>query len=349
MSKFTFYPRDDYFHDLTARVSKTKKGDRVALASMTFHPNQPLINDLFIELYAAASRGVMVHVMVDAFSFMIKEGFVLGPLMFTRKLPSHLTRTFRLRLGALKKLQELGGRYTITNLPSRPLSVPFAGRSHIKFAVVNNDVYIGGCNLSNGDQLDMMVGWNDPGFADRLWNFEKNVFQTKHIATVLDGKDLTIPIDKTANILVDAGIANQSIIFDKALALIDAAQKYVYITCQFLPNDITLRHLSAAAARGVDVTIIYNHPDKHVFPHNLLHHSVVQFEKTKHPAYLFVGQLSKKHHYLHAKLLATDQGTIIGSHNYVKAGVAFGTAEIALVSTDPTFSKEAVDTFEKLK
>ena len=44
---------------------------------------------------------------------------------------------------------------------------------------------------------------------------------------------------------------------------------------------------------------------------------------------------------LHAKLLATDQGVMIGSHNYVKFGVSVGTAEITLKSSDPQLAVQA--------
>jgi hypothetical protein len=44
------------------------------------------------------------------------------------------------------------------------------------------------------------------------------------------------------------------------------------------------------------------------------------------------------------KLIACDKGFMIGSHNYVRAGVSLGTAEIALKSPDALLAREAVKT-----
>jgi hypothetical protein len=50
---------------------------------------------------------------------------------------------------------------------------------------------------------------------------------------------------------------------------------------------------------------------------------------------------------LHAKLLATEQGAMIGSHNYVVQGVTLGTAEAAILRNDPQFSKQAIGVFRE--
>lgn len=345
---FTFYPRNNYYEDLCERVAATTPGDRIVLATMAFHPEQPAIRALFDELYAAARRGVAVRVLLDAFSFIVKEGASPGPLFFYHKLPKHLPKTFRVRLRTLETLRMNGGEYNIINYPSRPLASPFKHRSHIKFAVVNNYAYIGGCNLANHDHIDLMVGWTDQKTADWLSLVEATISRQVSVTKALGLTDVTKPIDTKTALLLDVGIANQSLIFDTALRLIDTAQYYVYITCQYLPNDITLRKLAEASARGVKVTIVYNHPAQHYVPFNFLHHGVVWKEKRLHPSHLFTRQLSRTHNYLHAKLLATDQGTLIGSHNYVRAGVAFGTAELALLSRDSDFATEAIRTLDDL-
>jgi hypothetical protein len=96
------------------------------------------------------------------------------------------------------------------------------------------------------------------------------------------------------------------------------------------------------------VTIIYNHPSKHPFPFNFLHQGVVWSEKLSYSSHFFANQLPKDSDFIHAKLLATDKGTIIGSHNYVRAGVRFGTAEIALLSTNRHFGDDAIKQLVKI-
>jgi hypothetical protein len=70
-------------------------------------------------------------------------------------------------------------------------------------------------------------------------------------------------------------------------------------------------------------------------------------ERTHQPSALFDQQLHKDLPYLHAKLLATEQGAMIGSHNYVGVGVSFGTAELTLLRYDNQFAQSAVAHFHE--
>ncbi len=344
---FSFFSGSEYFDDLASRISVTKSGDRIVLATMAFQPNDPKVRLVLDELNSALDRGVTVSVIIDAFPFIVRESVTPGPLFYLSKLPRYMTRLFRARLDALESLKQHGGRYKIINHPVRRFMLPFSGRSHIKFSVINNDIRIGGCNLSNSKDTDIMIGWTNQETANWLCSLEDRISKNGRVSDELGGKDTTKHVGGDSSLLLDAGVSGQSIIFDKVLELIDNAEKYVYITCQYFPNDITIRKLAAARARGVDVSIVFNHPAKHPFPLNILHFSVTQFEKIGRPPELFTRQLSRQDHYIHAKLLATDKGTVIGSHNYVKAGVTFGTAEIALYNRDSTFADTAIQTVER--
>jgi hypothetical protein len=77
-----------------------------------------------------------------------------------------------------------------------------------------------------------------------------------------------------------------------------------------------------------------------------VHHAVIRAEKLHRPRELFAHQLPKDLKRLHAKLLASEHGAFVGSHNYVTHGVNFGTAEIAIRRYDPAF---ALGTLEVLK
>jgi hypothetical protein len=72
-------------------------------------------------------------------------------------------------------------------------------------------------------------------------------------------------------------------------------------------------------------------------------------ESLRVPSHFFEGMIAKKNTMLHAKLLATDAGAMIGSHNYVRAGVALGTAEIALLSYNSSFTSQALAAFERAR
>ncbi len=213
-------------------------------------------------------------------------------------------------------------------------------------------MYIGGCNLDRFTEIDIMVGWNDAATAEYLRTLTLKFAGSGRTYEVMAGSDIRRELTPAnvasyeTTIFVDSGKRRQSIIYDRALALIDEAKESVFITCQYFPNHITARHLKAAQKRGVKVTIVYNNPDKDLWPFTLVHRAVVRLERLRRPYDFFHRELPKGTDFLHAKLIATESAAMIGSHNYVRAGVNFGTAEIALLRHDPDFAKAAVSKIE---
>ncbi|PJE65256.1 hypothetical protein COU91_02620 [Candidatus Saccharibacteria bacterium CG10_big_fil_rev_8_21_14_0_10_47_8] len=339
---FSFYDKVGYFRELVRRISVTVKGDRVMLVTMSFKTSIPEVNAIMEELYTAARRGVNVTFCVDANAFLAGSHATPGPLFFSTKLPKRLPSNYRAKYEALEKLKSSGGHYAIINRPSRPFSRPFAGRSHIKMAIINNYIYIGGCNINDINHLDIMLGWNDKLTADFLYRFTNKIVSAQSTELIMHGRDLTYILDPNTVIMMDSGKQRQSLIFERAMELIDEAQESVMIACQYFPNSVTAKHLIKAHKRGVKVTIIYNHPSKHGILHSALQHLVVLRERSRTPPALFKEQLPKSTPFLHAKLVATEKAAIIGSHNYVTAGVNFGTAEIALLRHDAEFARQAV-------
>jgi phosphatidylserine/phosphatidylglycerophosphate/cardiolipin synthase-like enzyme len=335
----TLYSAPEYFGELTARIAAARKGDSVLLGTMAFAPEDEAISRLFLALNNAAARGVSVTVLVDAYPFLIQDGYRLGPLFFHSSLKGSLPKAFRLPLAVLEELAAAGGSYTIINLPKRRFDLPLGGRSHLKYAVINDWVYIGGCNLDSADRLDMMVGQRNVAFADWLGELAKRTIQEGSVRAALSGHNQEFALSEDSRILLDAGVAGSSLIFEQALRLIDEAQEHILMTCQFFPNDVTARHLRRAIARGVRVELYYNQPQKHDFPNNILHYVVRSFEKLRLPKSLFVHEVGKDKPFLHAKLLVSEKGVMIGSHNYVTAGVNLGTAEISLFSSDRAFAR----------
>ena len=337
--RFTLYSKSEYYNDIVARITRTKKGDRIAMATMAFEPDEPGVSDILSALGKAAERGVSTSLAVDAYIFLSHDKRGPGPLFFANKLPRRMPKIFRRKLEIIKTLRTQGVACAITNQPGRPFTSPVAGRSHIKYTIINHRLYVGGCNLNDVTDIDMMVGWDDRKTSDWLYDFASKMIHTQG-TTFMQGKDLEFSVDSLSELLVDSGIRKQSIILTKALELIDQAQKEIFLTCQFFPNSVTAKHLVAAHHRGVVVSVVYNPANKHPIPYSVLHHLVDARERLRTPAPLFANRLSKQHPYLHAKVLATEKGAIIGSHNFVAAGVNFGTAEIALLRYDPDFSRE---------
>jgi cardiolipin synthase len=344
---FELYSREDYYSNLIGLIEKATVGERVIMATMAFAPQQPDAARVLAALMAASRRGAEVNLIVDAYPLLLDHGIWLGPLWFHKQLPDNVGARWKPVLAAFEELENSGVHCALINIPGRPFTNPYSGRSHIKFAVVGGIAFIGGCNLNAGSDankssdIDMMVKLDEPTAVNWVVDLGEKMLLERNVHTAVGGEDLFLKLSSKASLLLDAGQRYRSIIFDHALALIDAAQKHIFITCQFFPNDVTSQHLLAAHNRGVAVEIRYSPPSAHGWPNNILHQGVVKAAKLKLPKSFFEHELDKGKPLLHAKLIATDEGAIVGSHNYVTAGVKLGTAEIALINYDPLFAAQA--------
>ena len=338
--KFQFYATQDYFKHLAKTISSTVNGDTVVLTAMTFDPKDQMIAVVMDQLISAAKRGVKTTVIIDSYTF-ISNGFSkLIPFVFS-------TRQNHSNSPIIKSLEELksnGGQYAVLNKPRNPFSLIYSGRFHAKLAIINTRVYVGGCNLSDTEQIDMMVGWDDAPTANKLVEVCNKILELNYRQDAFAGHDLEIELSATSNLILDAGIKGQSAIIAKAFEIIDEAEQSIFFACQYYPNSLTTKHLIKAAKRGVKVTILFNHPSQHSFPNSLIHRLVMQKQSWLSPDNLNLIKLPKSEHYMHSKLIATEKSAIMGSHNFIMAGVNFGTTEIAIYDDNPDFSKRAIDT-----
>lgn len=335
MKDYAFLTRPDYFKTLTGLVRAAQKGERVIVATMDLHAKEPLIEDLLQALISAAQKQAHITLLVDAHNFLTTGHGTPGPLFYKASLDAVRDTLLMQRLEAL---QAAGGTYCVTNLPKRRLSNPVAGRSHIKAAIVGETLFVGGCNLERPEHIDIMVQWQNKAASNQLANWLTLIAESGQTREAFGDVDSQIELDKDTHLILDAGAPNQSLIYEEALQLIDEAQETLFITCQFFPGGQTAAHLAAAQARGVNVEILYSHP-RAQGPAAPLHHL---HQLTQHarrlPSNFFEGQLEKHLPKLHAKILASEACAMVGSHNFVEQGVQFGTAELALKSSDPAFS-----------
>jgi phosphatidylserine/phosphatidylglycerophosphate/cardiolipin synthase-like enzyme len=337
MKQYTFLSRSEYFTALINDIARTPSGQRVYLVTMGFDPNEPLIEKILHALNQAAQRGVHVVLLIDAINFLVNRANLRpGPLFFNHSF-DRLRGKYALCYAALEALRIAGGSYRIVNIPTKRIQLPFAGRSHIKSAVIGGRVYVGGCNLEDAHQIDVMVRWEDKKIANRLSDWFARIAESGDVRKVFGDVDLEVALDNSTQLLVDAGVPRQSLIYEEALRLIDEAQQELYMTCQFFPGGTTAKHLAIAQKRGVQIRINYSHPQAHKgsAPLQYIHQFSQRVQGV--PASLFTNMLPRSAPKLHAKILASERAVLVGSHNYVTQGVQFGTAEIALCSTDPIF------------
>ena len=338
--QFTFYSTQDYFKHLADSISKTVKGDRVILTAMTFEPDDPLMAELMRQLISAAKRGVMATVIIDCYTFTSNGISKLIPLVFSTRQNHNNSPIVK----SLEELKSSGGRYAVINKPNNPFSLIYSGRFHAKLTIINNQVYVGGCNLSDTERIDMMVGWENESISDKLVQICDKIIKQNYRQTAFDGKDLEIELSNDSSLIFDVGIKDQSAIIAKAFEIIDEAEQSIFFACQYYPNSLTTKHLIKAAMRGVEVTILFNHPSQHSFPNSLIHRLVMQKQSWLSPSNLKLIKLPRTEHYMHAKLIATEKSAIMGSHNYIVAGVNFGTSEIAIFNNSPDFAIRAIKT-----
>lgn len=345
--KYTFYSGQDYWDELTRRMSAAEAGSRILLMSMTFDPDEPVVSEVMRQLASAAEREVETTVMVDAHSFLVHEG-KLGPLWYHSDLPDTMPAVFQRKRDLLDAInQHPHGRYTVLNRPSRRFSLPVAGRSHIKLAIIGNYVLIPSSNLDHTDWINIAVGFEDGRAATQLYDMMRGVAEVGNVATALEGSDQTITVDDATTLYIDAGGRGQSIIYENALGLVDSARQWLMITCQYFPNSTTAQHLLRALRRGVEPEILYAHPRYQGFIGSLGQHASQLVERARLPHSMFAGGLGADDPMLHAKLIACEQGLMSGSHNYVRAGVQLGTAEIALLCRNPELAKKAADVIRR--
>jgi phosphatidylserine/phosphatidylglycerophosphate/cardiolipin synthase-like enzyme len=349
-SDFQFFTTPEYFSNLAETIASVESEGRAMIMTMTFQPDRPEVGRIMKELCAAARRGADVRLFIDAKPFLLpggahSVGVIPGPLFFNVELPLRLKKRFKNVFTALEELQDAGGTYKVINQPGKRFRNPISGRSHIKFSIINDIVYTGGCNLDSDSHIDEMIRWEGRAVADRLINLGHKIEETGVVKLAMGDQDMAFNVDDTTEMLIDSGVKGQSIILQRALDLIDRAQEFIVISSQFFPNDVTSRHLLAAHKRGVKIRVFYNHPSQFDLPHNLLHYSVVGKAKLSLPKKFFAD--AQRATYIHAKVVVSEIAAIIGSHNQVSIGVKLGTAELDLYSSDPAFGRRILDTLDR--
>lgn len=206
-------------------IDRADVADKISLVSMSFEPDDPLVDDLLNYLIVAAKRGNKVELVLDAYSFMMSQrNLPIGPVMLGRPFIkiSH-QKYFRDKYRRLEQLKAAGGEYHIIDLPSKStIPLPFAGRSHIKCALVGDTVFVGGCNLWHTNQFDYMVEFNNPKVAMTLRDTIGQAVSFGSFRKALRGRDQNIKIDDESTLLIDAGRPGQSIIYRTALEFIDS-------------------------------------------------------------------------------------------------------------------------------
>lgn len=307
----------------TIRTAKT----RVIFMSLMFTDDE--VTDEFVgALKAAAERGVSVRIAADTFTYGELGGHFLPYRYYTKKS--------RATTASVRKLTKKGVEF---NWLGRFSSTPFTGRTHIKYLVVDDEVFsFGGVNLYSKDfaeNTDYMFHCKDERLADDLTHEFSQI-------TKADSKHHTYRSHKFSYgenyVLTDGGFQGDSIIYRRVCELAKQANDITLVS-QYCPTGKLNRILRAKSAK------LYFNPPELAGP---LNRAVIQLGMffSRHKT------LYKRNKYLHAKFIIFTMPdgkkiAITGSHNFVYGGVLLGTREIALETSDTKIIRQLEEFFEQ--
>lgn len=335
-NEFEFLPPLLYFEELINKIKLANK--RIYLATMNFEADH-FTQVLFKLLTKRAQDGIDVRVNIDGFFQMVTDG-EMHVIPRLRAIDRSFQK-FRIRqkYEQINFLRAHGVDLTITN--EVVFSVwkkfkPAHGRSHVKLAIIDNDSYIGGVNLSDKDfsRPDFMIRNTNPLITEQL----------VAIVTSPPLCDVKFSNSGTTSLLYDAGKNGGSLILEKAIALIREAKVEVVLTSQFFPDGILAKTLSQAYKSGVSVTVITSSPKKifelpaHVF--NRINQLKLLLKHGEFPIQYYPG-------WLHTKLLLVDSNIpniakcVAGTHNFSETGVKWKNSEVAFLSSSYEFISSA--------
>lgn len=329
MKRFEIQNPLEFLRSFNKHVAEAKQS--VLVQTMIFDPGE-LIDSCVETLIISSSRGVDVRINVDWLAEIFFDGWFNPFPTFNKKRKEMVIDFNKKRLFMYNSLQSAGVKITVTNKPNRlNVLLPAFRRCHIKMYVVDTTVaWIGGVNFSDCafDNLDFMVKITDPSLITAL------IAQFPRVNTFRPKNDYTSESSSDTSFFVDSGRLNSSIIYRKAIEMIDASQKTILFVSQFVPDGSLLEELlKKSMESNVNIIILTSNKDNEMFtkfPYALSYKRFLS--RTKSNPYITLIHFKKK---VHIKLLLVDSNqAMFGSHNFSQVGGILGTEEIALHTTN---------------
>jgi phosphatidylserine/phosphatidylglycerophosphate/cardiolipin synthase-like enzyme len=267
----------------------------------------PLIKD-------ALQRGVEVRIVGDIFSKYESQKAKLG-----KHGEAH---SWKHTTEVTKRLASQGARITYVG----KLGInPFKGRTHSKITVIDDMVYtFGGINFSDAHfgYQDYMFEMDDADIAQRAYDIVEDI--EKHPTAALP--NITSRIDDETTLLFDGGNPRDSVIYDATCAAIANAKKVYYVSKMCPSGEL------ATLLSGRENECYFNRYELESVPDKF----AIAFDQAR---YDISNKYSANKH-IHAKFILCENADgsrelVTGSNNFSWRGIAFGTKEIAMHSTNP--------------
>jgi cardiolipin synthase len=315
----------DYVKRLTEDVRKAKQ--RITIFSHIIAYDDST-DELVAALCEAAKRGVSVEVAGDVFTYGILGGWRVVPLK-----PNERIRALRTMI---KKFKKSGVQYRWIGQVGPFL---FAGRTHVKWAVVDDIVYsFGGVNLyAKGlRETDYMLLEKNAKLGDHLVKEQRRIANADRISKFYRSHQFE---SENGNVLIDGGRPRDSIIYRRACVLAKKATDIVYVS-QYCPTGPLGKIMNEQGAK-----LYFSHWRQAMSFNNRLLIRGSMFLTGYETLY-------KRPKFIHAKfiLFTMPDGSKValsGSHNFVRAGVLLGTREIDLETSDPLIVSALEDFLQK--
>ncbi len=301
----------DYIDNVVKEIDKSKK--RICIVVMVIIDDSST-RRLTEAIRSASSRGVVVEMSADVFTYAELSGFI-----FPTRYRSGFARQTNSMVSGLTKS---GVKFTW--LGTKNVTI-FNGRTHDKWCVVDDISYtFGGVNLHKEgiDNNDYMFKIYDKDLSDKLVTEFHNI--TKTDGNYYSYRSDSMPINY-GELLFDRGIVGDSLIYRRACKLTSQA-KSVILVSQYCPTGRLSKLL-----KKTDSKLFFNPALNARRLNRIVIRISIYFTKNK-------TSYTKKQ-YLHAKFMiftmpGGEKVAIAGSHNFVRSTSLLGTKEVAIQTGD---------------
>lgn len=325
----------EFLSDALLEAKNAKK--RILMQAMFLEGGK--VAESIIEIYKAASVSYK-KLYLDWFGLMTIQGTPVYLKYFLPKISrAKIEVAVKKRDQAIVNIRSKGTKINFTNRPNIiEKIIPFLGRNHCKITIIDDNVYIGGINFSDENLvcIDFVVKLIDKKIASILETLLKQKNKKK---------DKEIIVDNETKIFIDSGIPYKSLIFTKVASLIKRSKKNIFHISQFAPDGKLLELFENASIKGIDLKVIIPFENEFGRIFGFIHElnkTFIYLKKNKLPLFVYPGTV-------HAKLTIIDERYVLfGSHNLSGKGIAAGTNEISILSSNKKLIKNLLKFYKNL-
>lgn len=301
---------------------------RVGTFSMAVEP------ELVVPIFEEAPLGLDKKVVFDAYTYLVSQGKILAIYEKIPGMKKWVEGEREKYQEMIQRLKAAGTKVEVQNHPKEwwERFFPFTNRLHRKGSYVDNIFYIQTGNHTTDPSADIMIKIVGLTAEYLISEFTK-------INSDPPTKDYFVEVADDMHLFVDAGKPGESIILNKALSLIDSAQKSVLNFSSLWPDGKIAKSLQQKHKEGKNVEVLSTkfYPEPGVFT---VGNGLYLVNLAGYAAYVLQGYnfpvYPDPYRAIHVKGLIIDECiAFIGSNNLNSRVVRAGTKEWQILTTNP--------------